>query len=223
MLQRLSLIAVIALIGSPAGADGHLRLDCSGLDPSKDGDADLAFLCLEDYQQRLEELEIKMSKLVDANSGEPFAPDIPDAIPSGMVAAFDLPSGCPQGWSPFADGQGRTIFGASFGLPDSLFRSDKLTQRKYRDHGGDEEVALSEAQMPRHRHDGPEGDYLMWWYKVGGGANHRVIDESNPGGSIANGYAEVRDTSDFSLQPAGQSAPHNNMPPYIALYFCKKD
>ncbi len=212
MLSKPSLIALFAFLGTLAHSDGHLRLDCSGLDPEKDGDADLAFLCLEDYQQRLEELEIKMSKLIDANSNEPFAPDIPDGMPSGLIAAFDLSGGCPNGWSPFAEGQGRMIVGASFGIDDNLFRDEELTQRKYRDHGGEEEVTLTVRQMPQHTHK-----------LTGHMAKDNQIGGSNHFYDIRGEAPRRNDDVGLIVSSTGGSQPHNNMPPYIALYFCKKD
>ena len=125
-------------------------------------------------------------------------------IPKGVVVAFDLPisgdrpEGCPKGWSAMRDLDGRVILGAG------LARNQKYG---YRDIGGEEEVTLSLPQMPKHQHLLPVAQNEPneeWAFRADGegnwtGVHHRI--------------------SDFS----GGDEPHNNMPPYIALYFCKKN
>ncbi|MEP6018148.1 MAG: hypothetical protein ABJ251_06655 [Paracoccaceae bacterium] len=245
MLQRLPLTAFLILSASHASGDAHHDVQCRGLDPSRDGDADTAFECLAHYQDRLEEIEAKVSLLVDMNSGLPvvgqdhmhdgaihgseqhtndFFSSIPEnlaGIPSGAVVAFDLPNRCPEGWGPFAELQGRVIIGASFGIPDNLFRSEATIDRKYRDHGGQEEVALTgHEQLPRHRHEVEVGgssrlsfvDYSQ--FKQDGGTSPLV---SNSG--TRHPYAG---TGTFRTNYVGNSVPHENMPPFIALYYCKK-
>lgn len=136
-------------------------------------------------------------------------------FPAGAVLAFDLPSQCPDGWSPFAEGQGRVVVGASFGIDDNLFRGTALTQRKYRDHGGEERVTLTEAQMPEHRHISGDFDSIMTG--VGAGQAPAGLLEDIQESGRANLYRRG------AMPVAGGSEPHNNMPPYIALYLCKKD
>lgn len=128
-------------------------------------------------------------------------------IPSGAILAFDTPSGCPDGWDSFVDAQSRFIVGASFGMRGNIPLSQPLTPHKYRAHGGDEWVSLTVAQMPTHSHsilrtdsDG-DGNFVKW---------------------TAMGSPNNRSTGS-GIGSAGESQPHPNMPPYIALYFCKKD
>ena len=64
-----------------------------------------------------------------------------NGVPTGAVAAFDLPNGCPEGWSAFKDAQSRAIIGADFGqgfAPGLGANGDGSALRtwKYRDHGG---------------------------------------------------------------------------------------
>lgn len=130
------------------------------------------------------------------------------AVPPGAVAAFDRTGGCPEGWSPFLAGESRMILGASSGQP-SEFGKDAagraLALRQFRDRGGFEAVALSTAQMPSHRH-------VVQHRKTGAvGSTHGLAAAANWGAQNTTSSA------------AGRGQPHENMPPFIALYFCKKD
>ena len=139
------------------------------------------------------------------------------AIPSGAVVAFDLPGRCPNGWSDFVEGTSRTIVGAYFDygagsgpvLTEDKF-GKKLTGRHYRDIGGEAKVTLSVPEMPKHRH-----------------GLETVLDNKPlpPPTSTARhvpiaGPYNSRYKRNFY---EGADRPHNNMPPFIALYFCKKD
>ncbi|MEL7105122.1 MAG: hypothetical protein AAGM21_04325 [Pseudomonadota bacterium] len=127
------------------------------------------------------------------------------ALPTGAVMAFDLPGGCPAPWTPFAPSQGRTVVGAAFGIDDELLR-DPPPQYKYRDHGGAAEVTLLEDQMPSHTHtlenNGKHSGFLL----AEGNLNRGVV-------------STIRNEETVS---AGGNRPHPNMPPYIALFYCKK-
>ena len=70
MLSRLSIACLLAL-STPAFAGSHLALNCENLDVAEDDDVRTAFLCLTDYQQRLQALEGKIGKLIVANTSEP--------------------------------------------------------------------------------------------------------------------------------------------------------
>jgi hypothetical protein len=120
-------------------------------------------------------------------------------VPSGAVLAFDRQR-CPDGWSNYEEGVGRAIIGAG--------RGNNLTPRRVGDTGGEEQVTLTLAQMPAHRHANPTT------------GNNQVIEEVNAlpiGGRGSYGPQHARPTD-----AAGQSQPHENMPPYIALLLCRK-
>ncbi len=220
MRKTVSLTVALALaLASQARSGAHLALDCQDLDPAVDGDADRAFLCLADYQQRLEALEADIAKLIDANSGTPFVAAghshaVP-TVPSGAVLAFDLPNGCPDGWAPFAAAQSRAIVGATDGpFEPGLGRDSEqepLRELKYREHGGAETVTLKEAEMPRHSHLVPI-----------------ALGPRAPYGRDSESVNSLAGSNEVPFQPSktdgrGSAQPHNNMPPYIALYYCKKD
>jgi hypothetical protein len=74
-------------------------------------------------------------------------------IPTGAVVAFDLADGCPQDgkWTPFIDGNGRTIVGAFQGPPPSESGDDgqPIAVHKYHDRSGSESTKLSVANLPQ--------------------------------------------------------------------------
>jgi len=122
-------------------------------------------------------------------------------IPRGTVAAFALLE-CPTGWSDFDEGAGRVILGVGKG--------DGLTERKLLDDGGEEMVELTIKQLPKHSH--AYGDIHYYDQKVGA-----PDCQTKPG----DGAGECRDTP-RETKSSGENQPHDNMPPYIVLRFCKK-
>jgi hypothetical protein len=134
-----------------------------------------------------------------------------DQIPSGAVVAFDNPAGCPKNWDPLIAAEGRTIIGAYFEIEDSTERkTNALTKRKLLEQGGAETHKLSIAEMPSHNH--ANGKYNrslttgVLTYKGQHGKDSRLprLDASR------------------SLRTQGGNKAHNNMQPFIALYYCKK-
>ncbi len=135
--------------------------------------------------------------------------------PSGAVLAFDISTekGCPNGWEPFQVAAGRMIVGAGVNNnTDSngaaLTDYPALQEGLAGAFGGEERTKLSVQQLPSHSHpilrtDRKDGDgKFVNWASMGGPNNK----------STGQGTAAV-----------GDNHAHNNMPPYIALYFCKKD
>jgi hypothetical protein len=124
---------------------------------------------------------------------------IENMIPKGTVAAFDLMM-CPAGWSDFNEGAGRVILGVG--------RGTGLSERRLRDEGGQEKVGLIEAQIPRHFHYVPAR---------GGGRNIQKTWALQAAGKGNWGRPHERMTDS-----RGGNKPHENMPPFITLRFCKK-
>jgi len=125
-----------------------------------------------------------------------------DSIPSGAVVAFaDTPTGAlrhdcqslPGDWDFFPIADGRFILGAG-----------QLGEERYSagETGGEPTVVLSVEEMPRHTH---RLGYGPWGLANGKGQGNL----ETTGGSI-------------NLDPTGGNKPHNNMPPYVTLTFCKK-
>lgn len=83
--------------------------------------------------------------------------------------------------------------------------------------GGTATVTLTEAQMPSHRHAGID------WY---GGENMPL--DLNVGTNYVSGYALLWQNGTGGTEqylitnPAGGGQPHENMPPYLAVYIWKR-
>lgn len=141
------------------------------------------------------------------------------SIGSGAVVAYDL-SKCPSGWKPFKPATARFIVGAGEEFEASL-RTDKdgnpLSVRRYNEHDGFEEITLTTDQIPEHDHQG-KSDY-------------HVVRVGTDIGTGDNGWFPIHHTGPDPAQASnepltakfGGGEPHNNMPPYIALYYCKKE
>lgn len=130
-------------------------------------------------------------------------------IPSGVVAAFDL-SSCPSGWQAFDDGKGRMIVGVGEGNVDE--NNIPLSPRSLGDKGGEEQHRLTVEEMPDHKHDtnlAVRPTEANW----GRASSKKSIAGSSALERFETGYT----------QNVGKGSPHNNMPPYIALLYCRKD
>lgn len=124
--------------------------------------------------------------------------------PSGAVMAFDLPA-CPTGWTAYAPAEGRMLIGAGTGAG--------LTPRSLRDTGGQETHTLTVNELPPHAHALPGivkdtgGSYGL---PVASGPNHGIT------------WPGYNGTPTPSSATTGAGAAYNQMPPYLALRYCKK-
>ena len=148
---------------------------------------------------------------IQGDKGDRGEPGIDADIPENAVVAFDDSAGCPDGWKPFLAAQSRAIIGATFGIGSEpgLGNNENdvaLIERKYRDHGGEESVTLAQNHLPEHRHGVPYGP------SDSGSGFHPILGQGKA--STPSNYPQTTFV--------GNNQPHNNMPPYIALYFCQK-
>lgn len=161
--------------------------------------------CIEKLAETVEELSQGLPK--DAIVAFPF--EKPDDVIPGSEA--DDP--CPPGWKRYRDADGRMIAGVGQHDPSvaqfTPFQSD-----------GERKVLLTVEKMPRHRHE------LDMDQRHG---SPGYLDGGNRPGAIIFGVAHgpaahqtLRNTGPIVDHP-GATESHNNMPPYIALYFCKKN
>lgn len=123
-------------------------------------------------------------------------------VPAGAVMAFDLDD-CPNGWSSFSKGKGRFIVGAGV--------ASGLSARQVGDTGGAEKIALKPKHLPPHQHKAPFGaqpDHAHY----GQGEVKRVVL------GAGDGDHQVTRTS-----TVGEGKKMTNLPPFIALRYCKKN
>jgi microcystin-dependent protein len=145
----------------------------------------------------------------------------------------------PKGWA-WCDGQlmpisqntalfsllGTTYGGngkSNFALPDLQGRSPMhpgqgpgLSLHDLGEQGGSDTVTLLESEIPSHTHP------LRAFNDVG---EDRIPGPSeamarSTGGLLYASPASLVPLSDSALAPAGGSAPHNNLQPYLTFYFC---
>ncbi|MCY0094397.1 hypothetical protein [Hoeflea ulvae] len=142
-------------------------------------------------------------------------------VPPGAVIAFDIEDGkpCPAGWESFKSARARTIIGA--GDPSEApgkMRYDQngelLSTYIRGQHYGEERVQLFKRNFPSHSHSVPFSSTSTENSRPFG-----LIEEQNSNYSTR---VAVSGASTDSSAYGGDEA-HNNMQPYIALYYCKKD
>ena len=124
------------------------------------------------------------------------------SVPSGAVLAFH--GECPNGsrWEPYQLGAGRFLLGAD------KTREDLPLHKK----DGHETHTLTVPEMPTHNHDN-DGKLLL--VSVTG-------DGTAEGSDKKNAHIEFNLGRGYSMIEMGGGQPHNNMPPYLVVNFCKK-
>jgi hypothetical protein len=136
------------------------------------------------------------------------------SVPINAVLAFDGP--CPAGWMRFEPATARFVIGAGppgeprnrawlRQLPNGGVEQVALTAKDLGEIGGEENHILSLAQLAAHSHNTfratGNGDGLFPKAEVMGPKSQAI------GGAT---------------QEAGGNLPHNTMPPFLALNFCKQ-
>lgn len=169
------------------------------------------FLILEDRAIKIAQetvTQVNNQGIANKLAEEPgFRQDVADALfasLSNSVIAFDRAEGCPEGWRDWSKGAGRVIVGVGNGA--------NLTPRTLGDSGGEESHELTVDELPKHSH----GIYIKLEADNASGGNnyHRFVGTGN------NSQA-LRDHTN-ATDNVGEGAGHNNMPPFVALHFCKK-
>lgn len=134
------------------------------------------------------------------------------SIPEGgSTFLVKAPIGTIVIWSGTADNipTGWQLCDGTNGTPDlrDKFVLGAGTKYTVGETGGDEEVTLTVAQMPKHSHK----DYIRT------SANFTGVTANNAGTSLATGTLSSNNTSN-----TGSDEPHPNMPPYYALCYIMK-
>ena len=138
-------------------------------------------------------------------------------FPTGTVLIVDSPQGCPLGWYDMAKREPHNFTGRAIVAVGSATGRET---RIYRQNGGSEVVALTQAEMPSHSHtiSDPKHQHGEDWLESFDGTQDGWYGRT---GKIG-GRQDHHEATGISINPIGGNQPHNNMPPYIALYFCKK-
>uniref|UniRef100_A0A6C0HV22 Phage tail collar domain-containing protein n=1 Tax=viral metagenome TaxID=1070528 RepID=A0A6C0HV22_9ZZZZ len=140
------------------------------------------------------------------------------------------------------DLRGRFILGVGIGKDK---QNNDMTERKYGDMGGEEGVALIEAELPAHSH-------RMDWRFIGcygeeclGPGNYTSVDASSGDKRAWNDYSSPKQWPQYSEKTGGvlkdktgtkfegadqdypdaavwTTTPHNNMPPFVVLTYIMK-
>lgn len=158
------------------------------------------------------------------------------SVRANSVIAYDLEN-CPGGWEKFEPAIGRFIIGA--GTPsDPLYSTYEdggqklpISSYNWRKAEGVERYTLTEPEMPSHTHwnyvdDGyshPE-DEAKWTLGRSNSLQSKFGPIASPLSSNQVGndaYTGAR-YHRIQQQPRGNNASHDNMPPYVALIYCKK-
>lgn len=126
-------------------------------------------------------------------------------VPEGAVMAFDLET-CPTGWQALESARGRMVVGVGEGEVDDNGQS--LTARSLGDTGGEEAHIITVDEMPSHSHGLP-----------------RALNELNNNyiRGVGEGGEGVGFTYSINSGITGGNQPHNNMPPYLGLLYCRKN
>ncbi|MBX3568864.1 MAG: hypothetical protein KF914_12455 [Rhizobiaceae bacterium] len=137
--------------------------------------------------------------------------DYADIVPAGAIVAFsshaESPSACPKGWAVFEEGRGRFIVGSgAHSNKDSTGR--QISVYSVGEFGGEESHNLTLEEMPSHSHS-----FVIFWSDRPG----KPID-----GAIGVNW-EAAGYSYSESQKTGGGLPHNNVPPFVSLTYCKKD
>ena len=118
------------------------------------------------------------------------------------IVAFNRKEGWPKGWEKYEEGAGRLIVGV--GRHEKTEYNQSIPELDVGETGGTRTHRLSTEEMPEHSHQ----------YEFSTGYDSPRHTDSSPD--------EFGDHDTFEeTSRSGGNSPHNNMPPYIALHFCR--
>jgi len=184
----------VIFLASPATAAGCWEdLATTTAEMTVTGKFEATMSCMAELAAKVEQLEATQP-----------VPSMGKHEKTRAVVAFYADKGqqaCPDEWSLYVEAKDRMIVGAG-----ALYQYPGET-------GGEEQVTLTETQMPSHKHSFSGTEVIT------GGWGEQAVRPVAVGGTQASG----RYTPQGAISQTGGGKSHPNMPPYIALYFCKKD
>lgn len=157
----------------------------------------------------------------------------PFMVPPGAILAMPDRDGreCPEHWTQFAPAIGRFIVGAGDptdsqypeGLSERRVWSEKTVADDKRTLGGVETVKLEPEQMPSHDHNVNDPGHNHMDRSIANGADNADTGYPEILGTLSNEMPSFLSETGITIDATGENNAHQNMPPYIALYWCKKD
>jgi hypothetical protein len=138
----------------------------------------------------------------------------PWVAPPGAILLVDDVRGCPEGWTDVAIREpevfaGRFPVAAGVGIPEEVPGHRAL--------GGTAEIRLGPSDLPPHHHDLPLGFARVPGVEAGRGASGLIT------GSARDQLAVPARTGRERTGKTGAGAPVENRPPFVGLYWCRRD
>jgi hypothetical protein len=154
-------------------------------------------------------------------------------MPPSAIVAFDSSDldedHCPPGWSPFLLARAHVLVGAGDPrkAPEKMAFDEKgrpLEGYVLRQHGGEQAHQLTPGELPSYR---PEIQKIPAQTRF----ELKETDVVPCDGSGCNQLGAITDRSragqhgivNLAISSIGEDKPHNNMPPYVGVYYCRKD
>lgn len=147
-----------------------------------------------------------------------------DELRSGMppedsILIVDDPNGCPAGWRDMASDD-PAKFAGRMALA-AIQSSDPNNPYHYRQAGGEATHILTIEEMPPHRHSvSSRFDDRVHDGFGGSGSAVGLSEQFDPRAPTRDGWS--RSIHPNFMSEVGGGSAQNNMPPYVALYFCKR-
>ena len=200
-MQRIAGLTVVFGVVFPVAG---MASDCaSGL--SVDSSVTSIIQCLQEQEAEIARLAaiqpVKGDTGAKGDPGERGEPGKAADLPVGAVLILDSATGCPSGWKDMGTNwRGRSVVAAVRNAND-IYAFGRT--------GGAEKHTLTGAEIPSHHHNLSLNTKS---YKFDQFGSKFIRFNVTTGGKTAAGQSKDE-----------TAKPHNNMPPYIALYFCKKE
>ena len=161
-------------------------------------------------------------------------------LPAGAIVAFAHQKGCPSGWERFEEGSGRFIVGVGKDEFGNEYKLPFIEEKPSYNTGGRPNSVISYEQLPSHSHNITDNQHthtaLAAYFDDKGSASQGYPNEhmhkrfrTTDRDWKDNVYVPIDKSalqmspSGITLASAGNSKPIDTRPPYIALYFCKKN
>jgi hypothetical protein len=205
-------LALAALVPPAAAQDAPATAACRDLTSGLDADAATATAFCDAFEALAERAEAAEAR---AAALEGRLGDIATWVaPPGAILLVDDVRGCPDGWTDVATSEpevfaGRFPVAAGVGIPEQVPR--------HRDLGGTAQVTLTPTDLPPHAHDLPLRFARVPGVEADRGGSGLIA------GSARDQLAVPARTGRERTGTTGTGMPVENRPPFVALYWCRRD